>query len=117
MCNLYSLNKKRDMVASMFRVHNRATSYEPLPAIFPGRVAIGSSSCRRRKCSRHLRQVPVQGGDPLPRLTDSLVGELDRHDTSITAMPALRAMRIMCAVPRPPGNATTSTGLWLSSIS
>jgi putative SOS response-associated peptidase YedK len=36
MCNLYSLNKKRDMVARFFRVsHNRAVMFKPLPAIFP----------------------------------------------------------------------------------
>ena len=40
MCNLYSLNKKRDMVARFFRVsHNRATSFEPAAAIFPRHVA------------------------------------------------------------------------------
>ena len=40
MCNLYSLNKKRDMIARMFRVmHNRAAAYEPLLAIFPNYVA------------------------------------------------------------------------------
>src|SRR5262245_57812757 len=39
-CNLYSLNKTRDGIARFFRVsHNRAAGYEPLPAIFPGRVA------------------------------------------------------------------------------
>jgi putative SOS response-associated peptidase YedK len=37
MCNLYSLNKKRDAVARFFRVsHNRAGSFEPRSAIFPG---------------------------------------------------------------------------------
>jgi putative SOS response-associated peptidase YedK len=37
MCNLYSLNKKRDAVARFFRVsHNRAVSFEPRSAIFPG---------------------------------------------------------------------------------
>jgi hypothetical protein len=40
MCNLYSLNKKRDMVARFFRVsHNRAVMFEPLPAVFPRHVA------------------------------------------------------------------------------
>jgi putative SOS response-associated peptidase YedK len=40
MCNLYSLNKKRDMVARHFRVTgNRATLFEPLDAIFPGHTA------------------------------------------------------------------------------
>jgi putative SOS response-associated peptidase YedK len=40
MCNLYSLNKKRDAVARFFRVsHNRAASFEPLSAIFPGHLA------------------------------------------------------------------------------
>jgi putative SOS response-associated peptidase YedK len=39
-CNLYSLNKGRDMIARLFRVsHNRAEAYEPLSAIFPGHVA------------------------------------------------------------------------------
>jgi putative SOS response-associated peptidase YedK len=39
-CNLYSLNKPRADIARFFRVsHNRAAAYEPLPAIFPGRVA------------------------------------------------------------------------------
>jgi putative SOS response-associated peptidase YedK len=40
MCNLYSLNKKRDAVARFFRVsHNRAAAFEPLAAVFPGHVA------------------------------------------------------------------------------
>jgi len=40
MCNLYSLNKKRDSVARFFRVsHNNSAAFEPLSAIFPGHVA------------------------------------------------------------------------------
>ena len=40
MCNLYSLNKKRDAVARFFRVsHNPSASFEPVSAIFPGHVA------------------------------------------------------------------------------
>jgi putative SOS response-associated peptidase YedK len=40
MCNLYSLNKKRDAVARFFRVsHNRAGSFEPTSAIFPKHLA------------------------------------------------------------------------------
>ena len=40
MCNLYSLNKKRDMVARFFRISdNRATMFEPKDAIFPGHTA------------------------------------------------------------------------------
>ena len=40
MCNLYSLNKKRDAVARYFRVsHNRAAAFEPVSAIFPKHVA------------------------------------------------------------------------------
>ena len=40
MCNLYSLNKKQDGVARFFRVsHNRAATYDPLSAIFPGHMA------------------------------------------------------------------------------
>ena len=40
MCNLYSLNKKRDAVARFFRVsHNRGAAFEPLSAVFPGHVA------------------------------------------------------------------------------
>jgi len=40
MCNLYSLNKKRDMVARFFRVsHNRADTFKPSCAIFPRHVA------------------------------------------------------------------------------
>ena len=40
MCNLYSLNRTRDGISRFFRVsHNRAAAFEPLPAIFPGRVA------------------------------------------------------------------------------
>ena len=40
MCNLYSLNKKRDAVARFFRVsHNRSAAYEPAAAIFPRHVA------------------------------------------------------------------------------
>ena len=40
MCNLYSLNKKRDGVAQFFRVsYNRAVSYEPSSSIFAPHVA------------------------------------------------------------------------------
>jgi len=40
MCNLYSLNKKRDVVARFFRVsHNRTAAFEPASAIFPRHVA------------------------------------------------------------------------------
>ena len=40
MCNLYSLNKKRDMVARFFRVsHNHAAAFRPTGAIFPRHVA------------------------------------------------------------------------------
>jgi putative SOS response-associated peptidase YedK len=40
MCNLYSLNKKRDAVARFFRVsHNRTVSFEPSTAIFPRHMA------------------------------------------------------------------------------
>jgi len=40
MCNLYSLNKKRDMLARFFGVpHNRSAAFEPASAIFPGHVA------------------------------------------------------------------------------
>jgi putative SOS response-associated peptidase YedK len=40
MCNLYSLNKKRDAVARFFRVsHNHAVSFEAATAIFPRHMA------------------------------------------------------------------------------
>ena len=40
LCNLYSLNKNRDMVARFFRVsHNRAARFEPSSGIFPRHVA------------------------------------------------------------------------------
>ena len=40
MCNLYSLNKKRDAIARHFRVsHNRTVAFEPTRAIFPRHVA------------------------------------------------------------------------------
>jgi putative SOS response-associated peptidase YedK len=40
MCNLYSLNKKRDAAARFFRVsHNRAVAFEPAASIFPRHVA------------------------------------------------------------------------------
>jgi putative SOS response-associated peptidase YedK len=40
MCNLYSLNKKRDMVARFFRVsHNRTAAFKPAGAIFPRHIA------------------------------------------------------------------------------
>lgn len=40
MCNLYSLTKSREAIATLFRVsHNRAAAFEPLPAIFPGHMA------------------------------------------------------------------------------
>ena len=40
MCNLYSLNKKRDAVARFFRVsHNRAAASSRCSAILPGHMA------------------------------------------------------------------------------
>src|SRR5262252_1763958 len=40
MCNLYSLNKKRDNVARFFRVsHNRTAAFKPTGAIFPRHIA------------------------------------------------------------------------------
>ena len=37
MCNSYSVTKSHEAVRQMFRAgHNRATPYEPMPAIFPG---------------------------------------------------------------------------------
>lgn len=40
MCNLYSMTKNVEAVRRLFRVsHNRAASFEPLPAIFPGHTA------------------------------------------------------------------------------
>ena len=40
MCNLYSLNKKRDMVARFFRVsHNRTAAFKPTGAIFARHIA------------------------------------------------------------------------------
>jgi putative SOS response-associated peptidase YedK len=40
MCNLYSLNKKRDMVARFFRAsHDRAAAFKPTGAIFPRHIA------------------------------------------------------------------------------
>jgi putative SOS response-associated peptidase YedK len=40
MCNLYSLNKKRDAVARFSRAsHNRSAAYQPASAIFPRHVA------------------------------------------------------------------------------
>ncbi|MGE3701415.1 MAG: hypothetical protein AB7G08_21925 [Hyphomicrobiaceae bacterium] len=64
MCNLYSLNKQRDMVARLFRIsHNRAANYTPLPAIFPGHTApvIRASGDGEREL------VPMSWGFVLPQ--------------------------------------------------
>ena len=40
MCNLYSLNKNKNTIATMFRVpHNRTVHIDPLPGIFPNYAA------------------------------------------------------------------------------
>lgn len=40
MCNLYSMTRVPEAVRRMFGVaHNRAASFDPVPAIFPGYVA------------------------------------------------------------------------------
>ena len=40
MCNLYSMTKAREAVLRLFRIgHNRAASFEPKDAIFPGHTA------------------------------------------------------------------------------
>ena len=37
MCNLYSVTRSKEAMLRLFRVpHNRAASFDPLPAIFPG---------------------------------------------------------------------------------
>ncbi len=37
MCNLYSMTRNREAILRLFRVsHNRAATYEPRDAIFPG---------------------------------------------------------------------------------
>jgi putative SOS response-associated peptidase YedK len=40
MCNLYALTKSREAIVRLFKVpHNRAATFEPVSAIFPGRSA------------------------------------------------------------------------------
>ena len=52
-CSLYSLNKKRDMIARLFRIsHNRTVAFEPLPAIFPRHSR--QSFARARTASANL---------------------------------------------------------------
>jgi putative SOS response-associated peptidase YedK len=64
MCNLYSLNKKRDMVARLFRIsHNRAGDYTPLPAIFPGHTA----PVIRASADGERELVPMSWGFVLPQ--------------------------------------------------
>ena len=60
MCNLYSLNKKRDAVARFFRVsHNRSAKYEPASAAGHERA--------RRHDSKELVLEAVISGAALPR--------------------------------------------------
>ena len=64
MCNLYSLNKKRDMVARLFRLsHNRTADYAPLPAIFPGHTA----PVIRASADGERELVPMSWGFVLPQ--------------------------------------------------
>jgi putative SOS response-associated peptidase YedK len=64
MCNLYSLNKKRDMVARLFFIsHNRAADYAPLPAIFPGHTA----PVIRASADGERELVPMSWGFVLPQ--------------------------------------------------
>ena len=75
MCNLYSLNKQRDMVARFFRVsHNRAASYEPLSAIFPGHTA----AVVRASAEGELELVPMSCGFVLPQ-----AGKVARRVTNV----------------------------------
>src|SRR5436190_12376161 len=77
MCNLYSLNKKRDDVARFFRVsHNRAAAYEPLSAIFPCHTAPiikqsadGEREARAAQLGVHpaSRRLCPQAGDQYTR--------------------------------------------------
>src|SRR6059058_1567709 len=95
MCNLYSLNKKRDAVARFFRVsHNRAAVYEPASAIFP----------------RHVAPVVRRAADG---------GARDRHDelglhlaTWTRAAVTLRSWRISQKVPGADGKVLS----WSESI-
>ena len=70
MCNLYSLNKKRDMVARFFRVsHNRSATFEPVSAIFPGHVApvVRQSAEGEREIALMSWGFVLQQNDRAPR--------------------------------------------------
>jgi putative SOS response-associated peptidase YedK len=69
MCNLYSLNKKRDAVAQFFRVsHNRASSFEPSSAIFPRHVApvVRPTADGERRCLVPASSFSEPNGDVKP---------------------------------------------------
>jgi putative SOS response-associated peptidase YedK len=75
MCNLYSLNKKRDAVARFFRVsHNRAAAFEPVSAIFPGHMAPiikQSEDGERELVVRSWGFILLRGGYAPKRVTNT----------------------------------------------
>jgi putative SOS response-associated peptidase YedK len=66
MCNIYSLNKKRDMVARFFRVsHNRTAMFQPASAIFPKHVApvVRLTADGEREITMMTWRIFLLGGD------------------------------------------------------
>jgi putative SOS response-associated peptidase YedK len=97
MCNLYSLNKKRDAIARFFRVsHNRTAAFEPVSAIFPGHMAPiikQSEDCERELVIRSWGFILLRDGYAPKRVTNT------RDDKAYTKFWKDSFENLRCLVP------------------
>src|SRR5262245_11557142 len=118
MCNLYSLNKKRDLVARFFRVsHNRATAFKPTGAIFPRHIApaVRSGDDGEREIVTMRRGFMLLQNDRAPRPVTHA-----RDDKTLAARSRNRSVEERrCLVPatsfcEPDGDVKPATWHWFS---
>ena len=88
MCNLYSLNKNKNTIATMFRVaHNRTVHIDPLPGIFPNYTApvVRHAGDGEREMALMSWGFPLLQAGKAPRRVTNV-----RDDKILTSWPMIR---------------------------
>jgi putative SOS response-associated peptidase YedK len=118
MCNLYSLNKKRDAVARFFRVsHNRAAAFEPVSAIFPKHVAPvvrAADDCERELVTMSWGFMLLQNGKaprPVTNVRDDTILKSSLWKGSFDERRCLVPASSFC---EPNGDVKPATWHWFS---
>jgi putative SOS response-associated peptidase YedK len=117
-CNLYSLNKKRDAVARFFRVsHNRAAAFEPAASIFPRHIALGvrqSADGERELVTMSCGFMLLQQGrapGPVTNVCDDTIMKSGFWKRSFQERRCLMPASSFC---EPNGNVKPATWHWFS---